>query len=346
MNLLILRYSILSALAVAILMAPCAMAADLSEATGLMERQHYQRAEPLLRQTLAQEEDAEAEYLLGFLLIETYRFEEAEQHLRRAVTARPQQAHWLMVLAKSLLEQGKNIAAGKVLEQAIAINPLPVYYHAHAMAALNAGDLAAAEASLRACLALNAEHDDALFRLGGLLIDQGRSEEGIVYLERALAVSPENLECRYRLGTAYRNAGRPDDAEDYLNTVVDRVPGHVGALYNLSRVLIQSDRREEASAVMEQFRSMSELRDEIDFNAQAVRKNPGNIDGRIYLATLYLRAGRTQDALTGLLAARVLAPRDARIYRLLTTAYRRLGDENNAVRAERFADSIEGPARG
>ena len=62
------------------------------------------------------------------------------------------------------------------------------------------------------------------------------------------------------------------------------MPGHVGALYNLSRVLIQSDRREEASAVMEQFRSMSELRDEIDFNAQAVRKNPGNIDGRIYLA--------------------------------------------------------------
>jgi tetratricopeptide (TPR) repeat protein len=338
--------TVMFALACAILLVSGAAAADLSEAVDLIERQNYQRAELLLRQALTREEDAEAEYLLGFLLIATFRFEEAEQHLRSAVNARPQQPHWLMVLAKSLLEQGKNIAAGEVLEQAIAIDPLPAYYHAHAMAALNAGDLAAAEASLRACLALNAQHEDALFRLGVLMIDQGRSEEGIEYLERALAVNPANLECRYRLGTAYRNAGRLDDAEDYLNAVVDRVPGHVGALYNLSRVLIQSGNPEAAAIVMEQFRSMSKLRDEIDFIAMAVRKNPGNIDGRIYLVTLYLRAGRTQDALTGLLATRVLAPRDARIYRLLATAYRRLGDENNAVRAERFADSIEGPARG
>ncbi len=335
----------LFALATTILLAINSIAAELSEVVSLMKRQNYARAEVMLRQVLDREDDAEAEYLLGFLLTGTYRFEEAEQHLRRAVTARPQEHHWLMVLAKSQLEQGKNVAAGDVLQQAITLDPQPAYYHAHAMTALNTADLAAAEASLRAGVALNAEHNDALSRLGGLLIDQGRNEEGIGFLERARTVNPQNLDTLYRLGSAYRHAGRLGEAEELLYAIVDRVPGHVGALHNLSRVLIQSGNREAASAVLDQFRAMSELRDEIDFSAFAVRKNPDNIDGRLHLATLYLRAGRMQDALTGLLDARVLAPRDARIYRSLATAYRGLGDENNAVRAERFADSIEGSSR-
>ena len=76
------------------------------------------------------------------------------------------------------------------------------------MTALNTGDLAAAEASLRACLERDAEHADALFRLGGLLMDQGRSDEGIEYLERARTVNPQNLDTLYRLGSAYRHTGR------------------------------------------------------------------------------------------------------------------------------------------
>ncbi|MBT8103247.1 MAG: tetratricopeptide repeat protein, partial [Gammaproteobacteria bacterium] len=319
-----------------------ARAADFSEALELLQRQDYARAEPMLRDMLAREHDAEADYLLGFLLIETYRFEEAERHLLRAVAARPQEDHWLMVLAKSQLEQGKNINAGKTLQQAIELDPQPGYYHAHAMTALNSGNFDAAEASLRACIDKNSEHIDALYRLGGLLIDQGRSKDGIVFLERARTLNPDNVDTLYRLGAAYRHAGRLNEAEKILYAVVARVPGHVGALHNLSRVLMQSEKHAAAAEVLEKFRAMSKLRDEIDFNAQAVRKNPDNIDGRLHLATLYLRAGRTQDALSALLAARVLAPRDARIYRTLATAYRGLGDENNAQRAERFAAMIGG----
>ena len=335
-----MKYAIRILLVILVHLSANVTAADLTGVLGLMERRDYQRAEPMLRQVLAQEEDAEAEYLLGFLLIETYRFEEAEQHMRRAVAMRPLEDHWLMVLAKSMLEQGKNVAAGEVLDRAIALSPKPAYYHARAMTALNTGDLAAGEASLRACLALDAAHEDALFRLGGLLIDQGRVAEGIVLLEKARAENPNNLETLYRLGTAYRQTGRLDEAEQLLEAVVEQVPGHVGALHNLYRVLIQLGKREEAVAVMEQFRVMSELRDEIDFNAYAVRKNPENIDGKVHLASLYLRAGRSQDALQELMAARVLAPRDARIYRLLATAFRNLGDEKNALRAEQFAQNI------
>ncbi len=306
-----------------------------------MERQAYAQAEPILREIVAAGVDAQAEYLLGFLLIETYRYAEAEKHLSRAVTARPDEPHWLMVLAKSQLEQGKNVAAGQMLERAIRLDPKPAYFHAHAMTTLNAGDLDAAESSLRKCVELDADHADALARLGGLLIDSGRTDEGIPYLERARTVNPRNTDAIYRLGAAYRYAGRLDEAETLLAEVVERVPGHVGALHNLSRVLITAGKKERAQAVLQQFREMSALRDEIDFNTVAVRKNPDNVDGRIHLATLHLRAGRVQDALTGLLAARSFAPQDARIYRLLAEAFRGLGDETNARRAEQFANSIE-----
>ncbi len=325
---------------VSFLLSPNAPAADYSQVFELLQRQDYARAEPMLRDMLAREHDAEADYLLGFLLIETFRFEEAEQHLRRAVKARPVEDHWLMVLAKSQLEQSKNVAAGETLQQAIKLDPRPDYYHAYAMTALNTGDLDAAETSLRACIRENPEHNDALYRLGGLLIDQGRGDDGIGFLERARTLNPNNLDTLYKLGAAYRHAGKLSESEKILYTVVERVPGHVGALHNLSRVLIQSAKYEAAEKVQEKFRAMSKLRDEIDFNEQAVRKNPDNIDGRLHLATLFLRAGRTQDALGALLTARVLAPRDARVYRTLATAYRGLGDENNAQRAERFAAMI------
>ena len=108
---------------ISILPATFSMAAELPEVVRLMERQNYAGAEPMLRKVLAREDDAEAEYLLGFLLIETYRFDEAEQHLRRAVDARPEEDHWLMVLAKAQLEQGKNLAAGQTLQRAIALDP-------------------------------------------------------------------------------------------------------------------------------------------------------------------------------------------------------------------------------
>lgn len=338
----VLNRLVLTTLLSMVLLAPCAMAQDLSAVYSLMQRKDYVRAEPMLRQALAQGENPEAHYLLGFLLIESYRYEEAEAELRAATEARPDQSPWLMVLAKSLLEQGKNVAAGEVLEAAIELEPRAAYHHAHAMTALNAGELEAAEASLRACLALEARHQDALQRLGGLLTDQGRNDEAIPYLEQARALNPRNLETTYRLGVAYRYAGRPAESEALLRGVIAEVPGHVGALHNLARVLIESGKRDEAAAVMEQFRRMSELRDEIDFNAHAVRKNPDNVAGRMHLASLYLRAGRTQEALTELSAARALAPQDSRIYLAMATAYRRLGDEQNAARAEQFAARLGG----
>jgi predicted Zn-dependent protease len=333
------------AAAICILLPWHANSADLSAATLLMERQDYVRAEPLLRDVLAREEDAEAEYLLGFLLIETYRFDEAEEHLLRAVAARPDELHWQMVLAKSLLEQGKNVAAGEVLERAIRVDPQPDYYFAHAMATLNAGKFGSAEASLRACLEQSPGHAEALSALGLLLIDEGRSDEAIPFLERARTLNPANTEVLYRLGSAYRYTGRFDEAEQLLSTVVERVPGHVGALHNLARVLIATGDEARANEVMNRFRGMSALRDEIDFNTIAVRKNPQNIEGRLHLATLHLSAGRTQDALNGLLETRTLAPQDARVYRLLADAFRQLGDESNARRAEQIATSLEESAR-
>ena len=120
------------------------------------------------------------------------------------------------------------------------------------------------------------------------------------------------------------------------------MPGHVGALYNLGRVLIQQGRAEDGRERLETFRSMSELRDKIDFNTRAVKKNPTHLPGRLELGRLLLAAGRTEDALTELLAARQLAPGEPRTYRLLAEAFSRMGRGEDAARATAFAERLEG----
>lgn len=328
-------------LAAMLLAVPCRLAADLSQAYSLLERKDYARAEPLLRRELAARDDPEAHYLLGFLLVETFRYREAETHLRVAVTAMPGQGNWLMVLAKSLLEQGRNLAAAEVLERAIAISSRPAYHHAHAISVLNAGDLQRAEASWRTCLALQPDHPEALGYLGGLLYDQARTDEALPVLERAITANAGNIDARYRLGTAYRQAGRTGAAESQFMAVLEQVPGHVGALHNLGRMLLEQGRPDEGRTILEQFRVMSALRDDIDYYAFAVKKNPDNVAGRLRLADLYLEAGRSKEALAEYLAARQQAPREPRIYRGLATAYQRLGEMENARRAAGFASALE-----
>jgi hypothetical protein len=88
------RFPIFIAAVISVLPATNSMASELSDIVRLMERQNYAGAELMLRDIVVLEHDAEADYLLRFLLIETYRFEEAEQHLLRAVTARPQLIQW------------------------------------------------------------------------------------------------------------------------------------------------------------------------------------------------------------------------------------------------------------
>ena len=318
-------------------------ATELQRAQTLLRQGQYAAAEQVLR--ARPPGDAQAAYLLGFALIQLYRYDEAETALRRAVAGEPGRHQWLHALAKALQEQGKNRAAIAELDRALALADRPEYRFAKAMCALNVGDPATAERELGRSLAAAPAQPEARYKLGKILVDRGDYSAAREHLDTALRLQPGHLEARFLLGLAAGRDGDLDTAIGAFGAVLERVPGHVGALYNSGRVLIQLGRSDEGRARLARFAEMSELSDRIDFTARAVKKNPENFAGRLELAGFLLEAGRTEEALRELTAARPLAPTDPRTYRLLGDAFRRLGRADDAARAEAFAARLSGGGR-
>lgn len=307
---------------------------------GMIANGQYAAAERALRPLMVIDPSPRAHYLLGFTLGQRHRYDEAEVFLRQAVEKRPEKHGWLHALAKSLLEQGRNIAAMQVLDRAIALHPDPAYHFAKAMCALNVGDLETGESELRKCLNKSPNHDEGLYKLGKILLDHGKYEGSLKYLRACLHANPRNLEARFLLGLAESHVGSPVIAVEAFEIVLKEIPGHVGALYNLGRTLMRLGRKEEGRQLLREFKSMSVLEDDIAFYTRSVTKNPENLDGRLFLAQLMLKAGRTEEAVTELLAAQQMNAGHSLTYDLLAKALRRLGREQDAIRAEELARKL------
>lgn len=299
---------------------------------------HVQAVEAL---SALPEPSGASDYLLGYSLIQLYRFAEAESALRRAVDDEPGNVDRLHALAKSLLEQGKNLAAIDALDRALAIESRPNLHFSRAMCALNAGRLDEARTDLEASLAGQTRNPEALYKLGQIALDRGRYPEARERFEACLAIAPGHLEARFALGVTELRNGRTTAAIEAFETVLAAVPGHVGALYNLARAFQQDRRPDEARATLERFRHMSAVQDEVDFLRQAVEKNPGNLEGRALLARKLLEIGKAEDALREALASRQLGPDRAATYRLMAEVFGRLGRQDDARRAVEFARRLE-----
>jgi tetratricopeptide (TPR) repeat protein len=72
--------------------------------------------------------------------------------------------------------------------------------------------------------------------LGSLLLEQGRVDEALVYLEQAVALAPSNASCHMKLGMAYRQAGRLEDARHELEQATQLEPENATAHYQLGRL--------------------------------------------------------------------------------------------------------------
>lgn len=305
----------------------------------LIQSGSYAQAVEALR--VLPEPSGRKDYLLGFALIQLYRFDEAEEALRRAVEDDPTQIDRLHALAKSLLEQGKNLAAISILDQALAIEARPDLYFARAMCALRAGRTGQAEKDLEASLAGQARNPEALYKLGRLELDRGRYEAAAERLRVCLEVTPDHTEARFSLGVADLRMGNAEASIVAFEKVLEAVPGHVGALYNLARAFQAEGRPADAQEALTLFRRMSAVQDEVDFLEQAVQKNPENVDGRLALVNKLLELGRSERALQQATIARQLAPQQPLVYKLLAGALARLGRDADARQAMDFAHRLE-----
>ncbi len=72
--------------------------------------------------------------------------------------------------------------------------------------------------------------------LGGLLLEQDRTEDAIPPLEKSVMLVPDNGYCRLKLGTAYLRAGRLEAAQKELEKATELEPDNAIAHYQLGRL--------------------------------------------------------------------------------------------------------------
>ena len=317
-------------------------ARDYAQAAALLERIHRATPEP------------EIKYLLGYCLTQQFQYEAAEKLLREASRAEPKH-HYFRVLAKILLEQGKNREALRAMNRALALvgagsrpPPPPArlaeYHFSKAMCAINTGDLALAEAEFEACLALTPKHDQALFELGRILASRAEDAAALEKFQMAVKLSPTHVEARFCLGLAQSKLGRTDDAVRTLRKVLRQVAGHVGATYSLGRLLVRAGERDEGMRLLREFKRLSQSRDEIDFVRHTLSVSPDSPSLRLQLAELLLDAGRVGECLSELRAARRLGETPV-LYRLMARVFRAQGRPGDADRAEERVRQLEEQGR-
>ena len=71
--------------------------------------------------------------------------------------------------------------------------------------------------------------------LGNLLLEGGRNEEAIPYLQKAVRLAPSNAYCHLKLGVAYLRLHRLDEAKQELVQATQLDPNNAKAHYQLGR---------------------------------------------------------------------------------------------------------------
>jgi tetratricopeptide (TPR) repeat protein len=186
------------------------------------------------------------------------------------------------------------------------------------------------------------------------LMELSHFPEAVSEAQNGLVVNPKSYALRLRLGAAYLAAGRYAESESVFRDLVaagDPLPlGYVG----LAQVLLRTGRAADAAAelvdaeqklgpkfLLSYFRGLALSRAAKPAEAlvafqQAVQLDPKNVEARVNLGKTQLTLGHVNEAISELREALRLDPGDIHARRLLSQAYRRAGDAENA---EKFADS-------
>jgi tetratricopeptide (TPR) repeat protein len=192
------------------------------------------------------------------------------------------------------------------------------------------------------------------------LMELSRFPEAVAEAQNGLAANPKSYALRLRLGAAYLAAGRYAESESVFRDLVaagDPLPfGYVGLAQVLLRTgraaeaateLADAEKKQGAKFLLSYFRGLALARAAKSEEAlaafqQAVRLDPKNAEAHASLGKTQLTLGHVHEAIPELLGALRLDPGNTQAKRLLSQAYRRAGDAQNA--AKYAESSTESPA--
>jgi serine/threonine-protein kinase len=204
-------------------------------------------AEEMLRRAVAaRPNDAVLLTALGNLLegIEPPRVEVAIGYYR---AARGQRTHVGIVLSRALLRAGRATDAVDVLQEMLPRQPDNPEFHVYlGIAAFDLGKHGEAAAAFRKAIEQQPDSAETYFRLGMALDRQRADGEAEAALRKAVALKPEFAEAHNELGLLLRRLGRPGEAWAAFRKAIDLKPEFAEAHNNVGNMLRAQGRPREA----------------------------------------------------------------------------------------------------
>lgn len=216
--------------------------------------------------------------------------------------------------------------------------------------------------ALRQAAALAPAEEEHWLNLTRELMELARFPEAVAAAQSALIALPRSYALHLRLGAAQLSAGHYAEAESVFRDLVvagDPLPtGYIG----LAQVLLRTGHAEEAiseltaarrklgsSFLISYFLGLSYVRADRRTEAmtafqEALVLNPGNAEAHLNLGKTELALGQVQNSIAQFKEALRLSPGNVQTKRLLSQAYRRVGDTQAAEKFAAVSSTDDAPA--
>lgn len=178
---------------------------------------------------------------------------------------------------------------------------------------------------LEKALKLDPNSPTTLRQLGELELAAGDFAKAAIHLKRATEVRADDSTAAFELGEAMEKSGDWAGARDALESSLKGAPSQMPARLMLGRVYLQL---KDAKNAQDQFEA-------------ALLVDSNNGEARLGLAEAQIQQSDFAGALPDLEALTKAEPRNSAALRLLARAYRGLGKEQSAKRAEDQAAAVE-----
>jgi Flp pilus assembly protein TadD len=213
----------------------------------------YAESEPYLaRAVQANRHDADAAYNLAMAARELHKPELAFSSIQMALAARPHFAEAENLLGILLMQSGRLDEARVHLEKATDAAPdFAEAWNNLGYLALQQNSLDAARDAVDKALALAPDFPEALNNMGIIAARQGKSDEAGVFFRKALAADPRNEQAGNNLGVLEAKQGRTADAIATFKGVLEQNPEASSVLLNLARLDLATGRSADALEVLE-----------------------------------------------------------------------------------------------